>query len=109
TVFHEANAALAPLTNGIQTQEQLDELLDDLNELRESRRRAAEEGRLHDPPVLNPKGRPREKQITGALEGPSRGGGAKSTLRGSGAVLGRKCGVCRQPGHTRANCPLVPP
>ena len=34
TVFHEANAALAPLINRIQTQEQLTELLDELQELR---------------------------------------------------------------------------
>lgn len=33
-VFHEANAALAPLTNGIQTQEQLCDLIEDLHELR---------------------------------------------------------------------------
>ncbi|KDR72296.1 hypothetical protein GALMADRAFT_126504 [Galerina marginata CBS 339.88] len=107
TVFHEANAALAPLTNGIQTQEQLDELLDDLNALRESRRQAAAEGRIYDPPVLNPKGRPRQSRITSALEGQPRGGGAQSASRGGGA--GRKCGLCRQPGHTRTNCPLAPP
>ncbi|KAG6815837.1 hypothetical protein H0H93_008927 [Arthromyces matolae] len=34
TVFHEANAALRPLTNGIQTQEQLNDLLQDLEDLR---------------------------------------------------------------------------
>ncbi|KAF8952819.1 hypothetical protein BDZ97DRAFT_1680633 [Flammula alnicola] len=34
TVFHEATAALGPLMNHIQTQEQLDKLLDGLNELR---------------------------------------------------------------------------
>lgn len=34
TVFHEATAALGPLMNGIQTQEQLDTLLGDLEELR---------------------------------------------------------------------------
>lgn len=34
TVFHEATAALGPLMNGIQTQEQLDTLLADLEELR---------------------------------------------------------------------------
>ncbi|KAF8876528.1 hypothetical protein CPB84DRAFT_1752403 [Gymnopilus junonius] len=32
-VFHEAMAALAPLMNGVQTQEQLRELLDELQEL----------------------------------------------------------------------------
>ena len=34
TVFHEATAALGPLMNGNQTQEELDTLLDDLEELR---------------------------------------------------------------------------
>ncbi|EDR08148.1 uncharacterized protein LACBIDRAFT_297917 [Laccaria bicolor S238N-H82] len=34
TVFHEANAAFALLANGIQMQQQLDELLDDLHDLR---------------------------------------------------------------------------
>jgi hypothetical protein len=34
TVFHEATAALGPLMNSVQTQEQLDTLLADLEELR---------------------------------------------------------------------------
>jgi hypothetical protein len=34
TVYHEANAALRPLISGIQTQEQLDDLINELGELR---------------------------------------------------------------------------
>ena len=33
-VYHETHAALKPLINGIQTKEDLDELLQDLDELR---------------------------------------------------------------------------
>ncbi|KAF5383675.1 hypothetical protein D9615_003671 [Tricholomella constricta] len=91
TVYHEANAALRPLTSAVQTQEQLDELLDDLDELRAARRRATEEDQIHDPPISNPKGRPRTQRMTGAIEGPARGGGgARRGLRGQSS--GRKCG-----------------
>ncbi|KAJ3516162.1 hypothetical protein NLJ89_g1290 [Agrocybe chaxingu] len=106
TVFHEANAALRPLMNGIQTQEDLDDLLDDLNELRAHRQRAANAEQLHDPPILNPKGRPRTQRITGVLEGRARGGGA--TSRSAQNNGGRKCGICRQQGHRRDNCPSYP-
>jgi hypothetical protein len=33
-VYHETHAALKPLINGVQTKEELDELLQDLDELR---------------------------------------------------------------------------
>ena len=127
-VFHEANAALAPLTNGIQTQEQLCELIEDLHGFRyvkifssnrktyspfdwsldsTSRSRAANEELLREPPILNPKGRPRQKRITGALEGRPRGGGAGSGSRS--AVAGRKCGACRQTGQChKSQVPLCP-
>ena len=35
---------------------------------------------IHDPPALNPKGRPRTAHITGALEGPPQGGGTRSGI-----------------------------
>ncbi|KDR79615.1 hypothetical protein GALMADRAFT_43066, partial [Galerina marginata CBS 339.88] len=106
TVFHEATAALGPLINGVQTQEQLDTLLADLEELRASRRRDAENDDFREPPILNPKGRPRENRITGSTEGPARGGGAKARARPK-ATQTRKCGNCGQPGHTRRSCPML--
>ncbi|EDR01261.1 uncharacterized protein LACBIDRAFT_295616 [Laccaria bicolor S238N-H82] len=93
TVFHEATAALGPLMNGVQTQEQLNTLLADLEELRSSRRREAENDDVREPPILNPKGRPRERRITGATEGRPQGGGARAQPK---AVQTRKCGVCGQ-------------
>ena len=74
---------------------------------------------IHDPPTIKNKGRPRSARITGPLEGKPRGGGAKAT-RGSaredhdenGAIPSgqenhrRRCGMCRQEGHYRSNCPL---
>lgn len=93
---------------------------------------------IHDPHPLNPKGRPRTARITGPLEGKPRGGGVRAggfDLRkapkrsrlqldidraGAGsedddedeALVKRrrvtKCSICRQPGHRRDRCPLVP-
>jgi len=67
---------------------------------------AAQDDQIRNPPILNPKGRPRTQRLTGALEGRPRGGGAGIQ---PASQAGRKCGVCREVGHTRANCPLVPP
>ena len=73
-------------------------------------------GTLHDPPTLNPKGRPRTQRLTGALEGRARGGGGRkrsSTSAGGSEQATKRgrpnrCGACRQEGHNRSNCPLVP-
>jgi hypothetical protein len=62
------------------------------------------QGAIHDPPALNPKGRPRTQRMTGVMEGRPRGGGASIPK----VILGRRCGVCRQEGHTRSTCPLIP-
>ncbi|KAF8801635.1 hypothetical protein BYT27DRAFT_7069354, partial [Phlegmacium glaucopus] len=83
TVFHETTVALGPLMNGVQTQEQLDTLLADLEELRASRRRDTKNDDFHEPPILNPKGRPRERRITGATEGRPQGGGGRAQLKAS--------------------------
>ncbi|KIJ99057.1 hypothetical protein K443DRAFT_102897, partial [Laccaria amethystina LaAM-08-1] len=103
TVLHEAQAEIWPLIAGIQTQEQLDGLLESFQgiQLREA---------IHDPPALNPKGRPRSQRMTGAAEGCPRGGGASIICipelnPGSSR---RKCGVCCQEDHTHSTCPLVP-
>ena len=95
TVFHEANAALAPLINRIQTQEQLIELLDDLQGLREVYEQAQfnDEGTkmplantdFREPRAHDPKGRPRVQGITNAMEGRPRGGGAP---RGNAQAVG---------------------
>ncbi|THU92320.1 hypothetical protein K435DRAFT_862577 [Dendrothele bispora CBS 962.96] len=54
---------------------------------------------LKDPPVPNPKGRPRTLRITGADEGRIQGGG--------GPKVPRKCGNCKQTGHCRDKCPYL--
>lgn len=73
---------------------------------RSSQIQASQQDELGGLPILNPKGRPRTQRITGALEGRARGGGARIQ---TSKHAGRKCGVCRQVGHNRANCPLLPP
>ncbi|KAF8871472.1 hypothetical protein CPB84DRAFT_1692184 [Gymnopilus junonius] len=85
-VLHTAEAALRPLLQGIQTQEQLD----------------TQRERIYDPPSLNPKGRPRTQRLTGPTEGRARGGGA-----GSSNGQRNRCGLCHQTGHNRTTCPTV--
>ena len=123
TVFHEAQAAIQPLIAGIQMQEQLDNLLDSFQgiqwvifviserksltgylDIRSAQADEKHQEAIHDPPALNPKGRPRSQRMTGVMEGRPQGGGASIPK-----ALGRKCGVCRQEGHTRSTCPLRPP
>ncbi|KAJ3712562.1 hypothetical protein C8R42DRAFT_647375 [Lentinula raphanica] len=75
TVFHETNAVLRPVLDTIQTHEQLDELISSLVNLRKEKEAEEQADVLKDPPVSNPKGRPRAARITGAIEGRARGGG----------------------------------
>jgi hypothetical protein len=62
---------------------------------------------IHDPPVHNPKGRPRTQRLTGPTEGRPRGGGARTELGGSlgGSSRTRRCTECHQSGHNRTTCP----
>ncbi|KAG2017269.1 hypothetical protein CC2G_015301 [Coprinopsis cinerea AmutBmut pab1-1] len=121
-VNHEAHALLRPILAHVQTQEQLDDVLNDLRNLRRVRLEAESEGQVVDPPVLNPKGRPRTSRITGALEGRARGGGPVTRLRVAQntttrnadvpseqetALGGRRCGICREQGHNRTRCPIA--
>jgi hypothetical protein len=71
---------------------------------RASRRRDSENDDIREPPILNPKGRPRERRITGATEGRPQGGGARAQPK---AVQTRKCGLCGKTGHTRRSCPTL--
>lgn len=73
---------------------------------RSTQLQAAQDDQIRNPPILNSKGRPRTQRLTGALEGRLQGGGARIQLA---SQAGRRCGVCWEVGHTRANCPLVPP
>ncbi|KAG2158739.1 uncharacterized protein EDB93DRAFT_1100367 [Suillus bovinus] len=60
-VYHETHAALKPLINGVHTKEDLDELLQDLDELRRMKAEEARSALIHDPPVIQQKGCPREE------------------------------------------------
>ena len=71
---------------------------------RASRRRDTEDDDFREPPILNPKGRPRERRITGATEGRPQGGGARAKPK---APHTRKCGLCGKTGHTRRSCPTL--
>ncbi|KAH6874625.1 hypothetical protein BKA70DRAFT_1480019 [Coprinopsis sp. MPI-PUGE-AT-0042] len=72
--LYEAQAALRPIVNTIQTQEDMNDLQRVLQEYLLNRNT---EGRIRDPPALDPKGRPRDARLTSAREGPPRGGGAR--------------------------------
>lgn len=118
-VFHEANAAIRSLTAHIQTREQMDDLLEKLDHLRyghvlllfvqvltftfirQEQNDELHHERVREPPIITPKGRPRDQRLTGALEGRPRGGGAPKKP-GS-----RNCGICRRPGHNRNTCPRL--
>ncbi|KAJ7885137.1 hypothetical protein B0H14DRAFT_2498944 [Mycena olivaceomarginata] len=113
-VFHNVQAAMHPLIAGIQTQEQVADLLDSLGKLQYTRQE-----QIIDPPVISHKGRPRTARLTNAHEGQQRGGGVARTTRAtmragpdpasaSASRVGRtyKCSLCRQEGHNRSNCPL---
>ncbi|KAF8219349.1 hypothetical protein L208DRAFT_1182747, partial [Tricholoma matsutake] len=90
TIYHEAEAALHPLLTNVQTQEQLDTLVEHIGDIqsynfttahKKFTTRRAENARhhrehIHDPPVIRNKERPWPAHITGPLEGWPCGGGA---------------------------------
>lgn len=121
-VFHKTQALIQSSTRGVQTREQLDRLLGRLegvkyvspttnlllnscttdlldldSEAAQQELEAQQPARLHDPPVLNPKGRPRTTRLAASREGRGkasggggRGGGvqARWTLRSNTNVMG---------------------
>lgn len=121
-VHQEATAALRPLLEGVRTVEELEDVLEGIESIkyvlpstfgilymltincRRARVDAANEGQIFDPPTLNPKGRPRTARITGRLEGRLRGGGPTGP---AATVRRRRCGLCREEGHKRTNCPFT--
>ncbi|OJA21156.1 hypothetical protein AZE42_13273, partial [Rhizopogon vesiculosus] len=60
---------LLTLINGVQTKEELDELLQDLDELRRTKAEEARSALIRDPPIIQQKGRSRSARLTGAIEG----------------------------------------
>ncbi|KAJ7906864.1 hypothetical protein B0H13DRAFT_1880177 [Mycena leptocephala] len=69
---------------GIQNCEQVSELIHNLEDLQSNSQRNVDETRrerIMDPPVINPKGRPRTTRLTNAREGRQRGGGATNKTR----------------------------
>ncbi|KAF5329147.1 hypothetical protein D9611_013180 [Ephemerocybe angulata] len=134
-VNHEAQAVLRPMLESVRTIGDLDDVLTDLRALKRARIEAQSEGGVRDPPVLNPKGRPRVARITGRVEGGKpRGGGppptpgrvsrnaaaeqqsdapqapldAQTQQQPAPATGGtqRRCGLCREVGHNRNGCPF---
>ncbi|KAJ3861145.1 hypothetical protein EV359DRAFT_47762, partial [Lentinula novae-zelandiae] len=91
--FSETHAVLRPLLSAVQTEEDLEDLVGQLRSIQLTRRANA----LLDPTPLNPKGRPRTARLTSSREERAKGGGH------------RKCGACRQRGHTRPHCPMLKP
>ncbi|KAF8578795.1 hypothetical protein K439DRAFT_1621045 [Ramaria rubella] len=127
TVIHEANAAVKSLAHSIQTQEQLDQLMTQLNAIGATRSQGLNpEPSIRDPPVPQHKGHPRTARLTSAIEGPQRGGGGKKRLypiqvlqesqhdgleenlvTNSPPCLRRCqncCRLCGEAGHNRRHC-----
>ncbi|KAF8577471.1 hypothetical protein K439DRAFT_1533343 [Ramaria rubella] len=109
TIIHEANAAVKSLAHGIQTQEQLDQLMTQLNAIGYSHATRSQglnpEPSIHDPPVPQHKGRPRTARLTSAIEGPQHGG--ENLVTNSPPHLRRRqnhCGLCGEAGHDRRHC-----
>ncbi|TEB18799.1 hypothetical protein FA13DRAFT_1674285, partial [Coprinellus micaceus] len=96
-VNHEANAALRPLLDTVQTVGELEDVLEDLRALK------YQEGNIPDPSAPLPKGRPRTARITSGYEGRPRGGGPTNSA--DTANTQRRCGRCREVGHNRTRCP----
>ncbi|KAJ7750638.1 hypothetical protein B0H16DRAFT_1318601 [Mycena metata] len=119
-VFHEIQTAIRPLMAHVETREQVDDLLRNLDGIRQQNDEQRHRETIHDPPVVRHTGRPRTQRLTGANERRAMGGG------GSGAKKRRveddhenveperitkkpcrRCGLCRKEGHNRATCPLL--
>ncbi|KAF8225202.1 hypothetical protein L208DRAFT_1307299, partial [Tricholoma matsutake] len=102
TIHHETQAAVHQLMAHIQTREQLDQLLKQVDSIAQNQHHG-----YYDPPVIHRKGRPLMQRLTGALEGRPRGGGAghHSEILAMGSQAGAarrqltRCGICREAGH----------
>ncbi|KAF8579756.1 hypothetical protein K439DRAFT_1620296 [Ramaria rubella] len=83
TIIHEANVKC--LTNGIQTQEQLDRLVAQLNAIGAAQADTLNpELSIRNPPVPQQKGCPRTARLTSAIEGPRHSGyGSKRPYPGA--------------------------
>ncbi|KAJ6553226.1 hypothetical protein B0H19DRAFT_1295886 [Mycena capillaripes] len=120
-VFHNVQSAIRPLLAGIQTQEQVADLIQSLETLQNLQETRQEQ--IMNPPVISHKGRPRTARLTNAREGRQRGGGVTRVACNNLEVtsepvaspsppkksrVGRsyKCSLCRKEGHNRSNCPL---
>ncbi|KAJ7785372.1 hypothetical protein DFH07DRAFT_698297, partial [Mycena maculata] len=103
-VFHEIQTAIRPLMTHVETREQVDDLLRNLDQIRERKSRET----IHDPEIIRHKGRPRTQRLTGALEGRPVGGGGQASKRrraDRGKENARRCALCHKEGHNRTTCP----
>ncbi|KAJ7635603.1 hypothetical protein DFH06DRAFT_1003501, partial [Mycena polygramma] len=104
-VYHRIQAEIAPLMNGIQTEEQMQRLQDSLAQIQQDGDEERRREEIRDPHVASAKGRPRTQRLTSSTEGQARGGGAG--IRTQQAPKHQNtCSLCRQPGHNRMTCPL---
>ncbi|KAG6907157.1 hypothetical protein DXG01_010307 [Tephrocybe rancida] len=108
-VFHQAQAALRPLLGGVQTQEQLDSLIERIGDIQHLEAEERHLEGIHDPLPISRKGRPRNQRITNALEGRQRGGGAGTRPTGARPFTTRRkpqtCSFCHAQGHNCSTCP----
>ncbi|KAJ7097420.1 hypothetical protein C8R44DRAFT_643579, partial [Mycena epipterygia] len=115
-VFHEIQTAIRPLMTHVQTREQVDDLLQSLDAIRYASLRRSR-ATIHDPPIIQHKGRPRTERITSAIEGRPVGGGARGSKRRreekenadepQRKKTKRRCAICHEEGHNRATCLLA--
>ncbi|KAJ7111207.1 hypothetical protein C8R46DRAFT_870448, partial [Mycena filopes] len=116
-VFHEIQTAIRPLMAHVETREQVDDLLRNLDGIRRQNDDQRYRETIHDPPVIRHTGRPRTQRLTGAVEGRAVGGGGSQAQKRrlqdreniepdrSNKKACRRCGLCRKEGHNRATCP----
>ncbi|KAF8161944.1 hypothetical protein K438DRAFT_1776222 [Mycena galopus ATCC 62051] len=67
-VFHNVQAAIRPLIAGIQTREQVADLIHNLEGLHQQNIEEARQNRIFNPPIISHKGRPRTARLTNARE-----------------------------------------
>ncbi|KAJ6484655.1 hypothetical protein C8R45DRAFT_998927 [Mycena sanguinolenta] len=105
----------------VETREQFDNLLRTIDGIRQQNNEQQHRETIHDPPIVQHKGRPRTQRLTGSTEGRPLGGGGSGSKKRRLEDLenmepdsivskkprpGQRCGLCREEGHYRGTCPL---
>ncbi|KAK7012425.1 hypothetical protein R3P38DRAFT_2790684 [Favolaschia claudopus] len=80
-IFHEIQTAIRPLMNHVHTREEVDDLLNRLDQIRDEGDQQTYRATIHDPRAVHHKGRPRTQRLSGGTEGRPQGGGGQAAKR----------------------------